>query len=206
MRRREKREVSNVSYRFDGNTVYGALPDGTVFLFDRIDLPVVESMKWYACMCPYNGSLYITNRGGKVLYRMLANCPSNMEIDHINLNTLDNRRCNLRACTHQQNQINQPLQKNNTSGVSGVSYYPPRKKYRARIKVSQHDIHLGYYSSFEEAVQARNVGMELMFGEYGRYNDVSPAPEWMRVKVYEQCKRFADLSVCGAYFNGEEAC
>ena len=113
-----------------------------------------------------------------------------MELDHINLDTLDNRRCNVRFCTHQQNQINQPLQKNNTSGVSGVSYYPPRKKYRARIKISQLDIHLGYYDTFQEAVQARNVGMECMFGEYGRYNNVPAAPIWIRSKVIEKCKRF----------------
>ena len=57
--------------------------------------------------------------------------------------------------------MNQPIQKNNTSGVSGVSWYAPRGKFRARIKISQREIHLGYYGTFEEAVQARNVGMEL---------------------------------------------
>ena len=85
------------------------------------------------------------------------------------------------------------------SGVSGVSYYPPRKKYRARIKISQLDIHLGYYDTFQEAVQARDVGMECMFGEYGRYNNVPAAPIWIRSKVIEKCKRFAELSVCRAF-------
>ena len=89
--------------------------------------------------------------------------------------------------------------KSTASGVSGVSYYPPRKKYRARIKISQLDIHLGYYDTFQEAVQARNVGMECMFGEYGRYNNVPAAPIWIRSKVIEKCKRFAELSVCRAF-------
>ena len=91
--------------------------------------------------------------------------------------------------------INQPLQRNNTSGVSGVRYYKARSKFVARIKICQKDIHLGYYVTFEEAVQARNVGMECMFGEYGRYNDVPAAPSWIRAKVVEKCKRFAHLSV-----------
>ena len=121
------------------------------------------------------------------------------EVDHISLDTLDNRKSNLRICTHQQNQCNQPLQCNNTSGVSGVSFYAPRGKYRARIKIGQHDIHLGYYSSFAEAVQARNVGMECMFGEYGRYNDAAPEPAWIRTKATEQCRRFAELSLCKAF-------
>ena len=191
--------MNNVSYRFDGNTVYGTLPDGTVFLFDRADLPIVDSVKWYACRNKLYNRLYITNCQGETLHQVLIDCPQGMEVDHISLDTLDNRRCNLRVCSHQQNQCNQPLQKNNTSGVSGVSFYHPRGKFRARIKIGQRDIHLGYYPTFIEAVQARNIGMEYMFGEYGRYNDVSPAPRWIRKKVYEQCIRFAELSVCGAF-------
>lgn len=186
-------------YRIDGDTVYGKSPDGTEFLFDIADLPLVEKYKWYACRYQGIGTPYMMNSDGIKLHQVLVECPKGMEIDHINLDTLDNRRCNLRVCTHQQNQINQPLQRNNSSGVSGVSYYPPRRKFRARIKVCQHEIHLGYYATFTEAVQARNVGMELMFGEYGRYNDVPPVPGWIRQKVYDQCKRFSDLSVCEAF-------
>lgn len=197
--------MNNVSYRFDGDIVYGTLPDGTVFLFDRGDLPIVDSMKWYACRSKPSNSLYITNRHGDTLHQVLIDCPQGMEIDHISLDTLDNRRCNLRVCSHQQNQCNQPLQRNNTSGVSGVSFYPPRCKFRARIKVGQHEIHLGYYPTFDEAVQARNVGMEYMFGEYGRYNNVPSAPRWIRKKVYEQCVRFAELLVCGAFSFAEIA-
>ena len=52
----------------------------------------------------------------------------------------------------------------------------------------------------EEATQARNVGMECMFGKYGRYNDVPDAPEWIREKVIKKCMRFADHAVCGAFF------
>ena len=104
------------------------------------------------------------------------------------------RRCNIRYCTHQQNQMNQPLQKNNSSGVCGVSYYPPRHKFRARIKISGHDIHLGYYNTFDEAVKARNVGIKCMFGQYGRYDDVGTIPRWIKNKVIAKCIHFASLS------------
>lgn len=142
--------------------------------------------------------LYITTRDGVYLHRYIfPDVPAGYEVDHISLDTLDNRKCNLRICTHQQNQCNQPLQRNNTSGVSGVSFYPPRNKYRARIKASQHDIHLGYYLTFGEAVQARNVGMRCMFGDYGRYNDVADAPEWIRkqvipISIRPLCARIAE--------------
>lgn len=192
--------MSNVAYRFEGKIGYGTTPDGTTFLFDADMINRIKDINWYRNYVDATGKvLYITNRDGRKLHEYLIDCPKGYEVDHISLDTLDNRSCNLRIVTHQQNQINQPLQRNNTSGVTGVSFYPPRGKFRARIKIGQHDIHLGYYETFERAVQARNVGMECMFGAYGRYNDVPEAPAWVREIVIEKCKRFAELSVCKAF-------
>lgn len=192
--------MSNVKYTFskDGQTAYGEMPDGSVFMIDSDRLPEVSDINFYLCRKGY-GQEYPMDCNGRALHSHLFPHRDGYEVDHINLNTLDNRRRNIRYCTHQQNQINQPLQKNNTSGVSGVSWYPPRHKFRARIKIGQHEIHLGYYETFLEAVQARNVGMKCMFGEYGRYNDAPPAPKWIRKFVIDNCRRFAELSVCRAF-------
>ena len=46
---------------------------------------------------------------------------------------------------------------------------------------------------------ARNIGMQCMFGEYGRYNDAASPPAWIREKVTSICKRFADLSLSEAF-------
>ena len=192
--------MSNVTYRFDGQTGYGTLPNGTTFLFDTDMVLRICNINWYRNYNdPAGKTLYITDRRGRKLHYYLTDCPKGYEVDHISLDTLDNRSCNLRIVTHQQNQMNQPVQKNNKSGVSGVSFYPALRKFRARIKIGQRDVHLGYYKSFEEAVQARNVGMECMFGEYGRYNNVPEAPEWIRKSVIERCRRFAELSICEAF-------
>ncbi|MBR1443132.1 MAG: HNH endonuclease [Firmicutes bacterium] len=189
--------MSNVDYSFDGDICYGKLKDGTVFITDRKFYPKIRDINLYRnSKTKEDCKTYIIDCNGNHLHRILIENAEKMEIDHINLNTFDNRSCNLRICTHQQNQCNQPLQKNNTSGVTGVSYYKPRHKYRARIKISQQDIHLGYYETFVEAVQARNTGMEYMFGEYGRYNDVDEAPKWIKEKVNSICSRFANLSLC----------
>ena len=180
--------MSNVefSYSTDGKTVYGTIPDGTRFCIDADMVEIIKDKKFYRCRQGY-GSEYLTDCHGIKLHEYLYPHKEGYEIDHINLNTFDNRRCNIRYCTHQQNQMNQPIQKNNTSGVSGVSWYAPRGKFRARIKISQREIHLGYYGTFEEAVQARNVGMGCMFGEYGRYNDVPPVPKWIKESVIKNC-------------------
>lgn len=191
--------MSNVTYRFEGDIGYGVLPDGTEFLFSADKIGRIRDLNWYRNYNDPDKALYISTSRGKKLHDYLVDCPKGYEIDHISLDTLDNRDCNLRIVTHQQNQCNQPLQRNNTSGVSGVSFYPPRGKFRARIKIGQHDIHLGYYHSFVEAVQARNVGMECMFGDYGRYNDVPPIPKRIRDYVTDKCRRFAELSLCKAF-------
>ncbi len=191
--------MSNLIITVVGDTGFGQLPDGQILKFDADKVNVVSAQKWYYCRGKAGRPGYVCNQNGEPIHSYLIERKPGFEVDHINLDTLDNRSVNLRVVTHQCNQINQPLQSNNTSGVSGVSYYPPRKKFRARIKIGQHDIHLGYYLTFQQAVQARDVGMECMFGEYGRYNDVPPAPLWIREKVISQCERFAELSVCRAF-------
>lgn len=193
--------MSNVSYRFSDDGIgYGTLPGGETFLFDADLYERIKDFNWYRSNnSTPDAKTYIMNRNGELLHQYLFDYPKGFEVDHISLDTFDNRRSNIRICTHQQNQCNQPLQRNNTSGASGVRYYAPRGKYHARIKIGQHDVHLGYYKTFEQAAQARNVGMECMFGEYGRYNNVPPAPNWIRKKVIKQCLRFAELSLCKAF-------
>lgn len=191
--------MSNVSYIFENSMCYGILDDGYRFIIDKEDFEKIRNIKWY--LSNQGNSYYLIDNKGKKLHAYLLKVPKKFEVDHINMNTFDNRKSNLRICTHQQNQMNQDLQKNNTSGVVGVSYYAPRKKYRARIKVCRKDIHLGYYDSFVEAVKARNIGMLCMFGQYGRYNDVGNVDEWIKQKVVEKCTRFAHLANNSAFFD-----
>ena len=119
--------MSNVEffYSTDGKTVYGMIPDGTRFCIDADMVEIIKDKSFYRCRQGY-GSEDLTDCHGIKLHEYLYPHKEGYEIDHINLNTFDNRRCNIRYCTHQQNQMNQPIQKNNTSGVSGVSWYAPR--------------------------------------------------------------------------------
>ena len=188
--------MSNVHYSFIGSTGIGTLKDGTQFRFDRDRFSLIEDINFYRNKNnDEDAKSYIICAKGKYLHRYLFGHRHGYEIDHINLDTFDNRSENIRFCTHQQNQINQGLQSNNTSGVTGVSYYKPRQKYRARIKISQRDIHLGYYDTFLEATQARNVGIELLFGEYGRYNKVPEVPNWIRNKVEKICRNYKSFAL-----------
>lgn len=191
--------MSNVRYKFKDNYCIGVLPSSMEFLISFEDFSKINNLNLYVSI--QGGRPYLVDNKGKKLHHYLFKTIKGLEIDHINLDTLDNRRNNIRYCTHQQNQINQSLQRNNTSGVSGVSFYSPRNKFRSRIKVSQKDIHLGYYDTFENAVQARNVAMECMFGQYARYNDVEEAPKELRNKVIEKCASYKELSNNSAFFD-----
>ncbi|MGF3066961.1 HNH endonuclease [Facklamia sp. P12950] len=190
---------SNVNYRFDKDVCMGVLPNGLVFLIDAEIYPKVQNIKWY--VSTQGGRPYVVDEDRNKIDSYVICRALNYEVDHINLNTLDNRKKNLRLCTHQQNQINQPLQRNNTSGVTGVSHYAPRGKFRARIKVSQKDIHLGYLDTFEDAVKARNIAMKCMFGQYGRYNEVNDIPVDLETDVINRCSKYKELSYNSAFFD-----
>lgn len=73
------------------------------------------------------------------------------DIDHINRDRADNRIRNLREVSNQQNSWNQRVGKNNTSGYTGVTWYKRINKWGAYIKVNYKRIHLGFYSTPEEA-------------------------------------------------------
>ena len=74
------------------------------------------------------------------------------QIDHINGDKADNRLTNLREVTNAQNMQNRlVLQKNNTSGFAGVSFYKPTGKWKSQIKVNGGVIFLGYFDTPEKA-------------------------------------------------------
>jgi hypothetical protein len=75
-------------------------------------------------------------------------------IDHINGNGLDNRLCNLREVTQQQNIHNlRKPPKHNTTGFLGVSYYKAGNKFSAQINIDGKKRHLGYFDDAQAAHQ-----------------------------------------------------
>lgn len=51
------------------------------------------------------------------LHRLICDCPRDKEVDHINHDTLDNRKCNLRVCSHFENQQNLRSRTGKRTGV-----------------------------------------------------------------------------------------
>lgn len=92
----------------------------------------------------------------------------NMQVDHINGNTLDNRKCNLRIVTQRQNSYNHKVRKNNKYGVTGIHLIKSNNTWNARIVKNGKEISLGCYKNFDDAVKARKEAEIKYFGEYRR--------------------------------------
>jgi hypothetical protein len=87
------------------------------------------------------------------------------KVDHINGDTLDNRRINLRVCSHSENMRNQKRKS------KGVSYSKKLNIYRARITVDNSTIALGTYKTEEEAVKVYDLACKFFHGEFARTNN-----------------------------------
>lgn len=91
------------------------------------------------------------------------------EIDHINGDRADNRIANLRNVTRQENLRNAKLPVTNTSGRIGVYASGSAKKpFSAGIRVDGKKIHLGHFSTVEEAIAARSKA-EITHGFHGNH-------------------------------------
>lgn len=137
-------------------------------IIDDSDYQLMQSVggKWGVSYKANRKTVYVEKRiNDKIvgLHRFLVGAKKGDYVDHINHNTLDNRRHNLRICKNSTNLRNGRIRTNNTSGVSGVHWDKVRDKWSAVIKVNYKTIHLGRHNSFEDAVQARKLAEAKYF-------------------------------------------
>lgn len=115
-----------------------------------------------------DGYLYAGVDGGIHLAHRLVwiyefgGIPNWAQIDHINRIKTDNRICNLRLATGSQNQINRHIQRNNSSGVRGVSWMKRERKWKAVLCGK----FLGYFDSLDDAERKYKQHAMILFGEF----------------------------------------
>lgn len=86
------------------------------------------------------------------------------QLDHRDLDKSNNRIQNLRKANHTQNNANKPIQKNNTSGFRGVTFFKPRGRWRVLIRGK----YVGSYRTKEAAAAAYARAAKEHFGEFSR--------------------------------------
>jgi hypothetical protein len=109
-------------------------------------------------------------RGLIRLHQVLMLPPLGMEVDHINRDTLDNRRANLRLVTKTQNMRNRGLNRTSSTGFKGVCRGHHGKGWRAYVGVCGRTLELGNYATPEQASLAYDCVALAYFGEYAVLN------------------------------------
>jgi len=145
------------------------LTQGKFALVDDEDFEWLNQWKWYAGA---GGRCAVREEKERTVYmhRLIISCPDNKQTDHINGNTFDNRKINLRACTNKENCRNKGIGIMNKSGYKGVRWH--KNNWYAQIKVNQKCIHLGVFSSLNEAILSYNKATIEFFGVFARPNKI----------------------------------
>lgn len=149
---------------------------GREVLFDELDQELIDSREWrlssprpnqYVQKMAFDDS---HKRICVLLHRLIMDAPEGFVVDHINGNTLDNRRANLRICSQAQNLLNRKIHSNNRSGYKGV-YYDPEcrfRPWRADIRANGKRVRLGFFKTPEEAHSAYVDASKRLHGEFAR--------------------------------------
>lgn len=164
--------------QLEDGTIQIQLTKGYITLVDPIDADLAE-FNWYAVVGS-TGTVYAARNTatGKynqtrlhmhriLLSRMLErDLLPEEQVDHKNGDGMDNHRSNLRLADKFTNNRNQGLQKNNKSGVIGVSWLPDASRWHALIFLNGKNKNLGYYVDLEDARVARRSAEDEYYGEF----------------------------------------
>ncbi len=157
-----------------------SLTQGKFAIVDDEDYEWLSQWKWYAVK--KRNSFYVerrsptdpcTHKSSKVsMHRVIMDAIKGKEVDHINHDTLDNRRSNLRLCTASENQQNRRPQSNCSSRFKGVCRDRRRRKWGACIYINGKRIGLGSFDSETDAAEAYDKKAQELFGEFAYTNSM----------------------------------
>jgi hypothetical protein len=105
------------------------------------------------------------------MHRLILTAPSELQVDHINQNRLDNRRDNLRLATRSQNNAHRRMMPSNSSGYRGVNRH--KQQWEARIKYQNQRIYLGSFANPEDAALIYDAAALLLFADFAKLNFLS---------------------------------
>jgi HNH endonuclease len=156
-----------------------ALSQGKYALVDDEDYQELNKYKWHTYLST-NKKYYASRNSPRIkgvkhlikMHRMIMGCEKadGKNVDHINGDTLDNRRSNLRLCTVQENNLNKGRQINNKSGYKGVYKHSQYDVYVAQIKVGKKRIHIGVYKTAIDGAKAYDEMARIHHGEFAWQN------------------------------------
>lgn len=109
-------------------------------------------------------------RKSEQMHRMIMHATQGVEVDHVSRDRLDNRRSNLRLCSHTQNAHNRSKQSNTHSQYRGVTWHKRDKKWIAQIVHNKKLMFLGNFTKEKDAAKAYDKSAKELFKEYANPN------------------------------------
>jgi len=155
------------------------LSRGKFAIVDPDDYYRLSEYNWFLSAGIRNNSYAVRrspNRNGKRgkvirMHREVANTPDGVVCDHINGNSLDNRKANLRSATHLQNSWNaRKSSKSCSSKYKGVTFYKKQQKWQGQICVNGKKIFLGEFKEEKQAAKEYDKAAKKYFGEFAKLN------------------------------------
>lgn len=122
--------------------------------------------RWYAYRQWREGGM----RRHLSMSRLIVGAQRGQIVDHVNRDTLDNRRSNLRIVTRSANALNRDVYASNTSGYVGVSWHTQRSKWEARFWCDGRCYSLGLFATAEAAARARDAKALELAPSYAALN------------------------------------
>ena len=155
------------------------LPHGIFALIDSEDYERISKHRW-SCIKNGAGNPRAVKRAEYIkegrttktfyLHRELMNPPSEMCVDHIDGDPLNNQKNNLRVCSHSENAANIQRDPRSKSGFFGVYWHKGKEKWKACIMRDYKSIHIGYFITAEQAAIERDIVAVELFGEFATLN------------------------------------
>lgn len=162
-----RQRKANIMMHRDG---YGVIvtKDGTEFYYDLEDEHFLIGKYWYKDDYGYLTHCYV--RDGKNYYirfhRLIMDAHNGEYVDHVSRKKNDNRKMNLRICSHRNNDANKDISPRNKTGIIGVGWDNARHKWISKITSNYQNIFLGRYENIEDAIVARLKAEKKYFGKY----------------------------------------
>lgn len=149
---------------------------GEIFVMkmDHCDYMKIVGPKMYFKRNRNGGRVYakqMINGKDYFVHRLIMNAKKGQVVDHINNNSLDNSRSNLRICTLSQNKFNSKKRADSSHKYKGV--HKKINRYRATIGCNGKRIHLGSFECENEAARAYNEAAIKYHGEHARLNIIN---------------------------------
>lgn len=146
------------------------LTKGRFTLVADFDYEKVARFNWTFLSSGRGYAIRAVQENGKRVYylmhRVLMDAPPDMEVDHQDGDSLNNRRGNLRLCTHKKNRGNTRKHKDNKSGFKGVCWNKNAQKWQG----SAMGTYLGLFEDKEDAARAYDEAAKRIVGPFANLN------------------------------------